>query len=229
MFAPPKYEIYTKMTKKVLISIYNVENLYLFSHQKQPPYLLHLMFKTYVLTNNIKVNTTKFVSMGLMKLATKNHGAGHLPPRRFIFNWPLLTRSFLLIPHCSFLWFHAILRIMEQQTIYKCYYSYKCWICAELCGAFIFLMKNIYTYVQFEGMIYQQIVGIAMGTNCAPLIADLLSSRNSVGGDIVTRPFVDGWVSEWVGAWASWWVRHALPCGHVSHYSFWSITFKLHM
>ena len=73
---------------------------------------------------------------------------------------------------------------MEQHAIYKCYYSYKCWICAE--------------YVQFEGMIYQQIVGIPMGTNCAPLIADLLSSRNSVGGDIVTRPFVGGWVSEWV-------------------------------
>ena len=85
MFAPPRYEIYTKMTKKVLISIYNVANLYLFSHQKQPPYRLHRMFKTYELTNNIKVNTTQFLSMGLMKLATKNHGAGHLPPRRFIF------------------------------------------------------------------------------------------------------------------------------------------------
>ena len=32
-------------------------------------------------------------------------------------------------------------------------------------------MENI--YVQFEGMVYQQIVGIPMGTNCAPLIADL--------------------------------------------------------
>ena len=57
-------------------------------------------------------------------------------------------------------------------------------------------MENIYTYVQFEGMIYQQIVGIPMGTNCAQLIADLLSSRNSVGEDIVTRLFVGGWVSE---------------------------------
>ena len=27
--------------------------------------------------------------------------------------------------------------------------------------------------MQFDGMIYQQIVGIPMGTNCAPLIADL--------------------------------------------------------
>ena len=32
-------------------------------------------------------------------------------------------------------------------------------------------MENI--YVQFGGMVYQQIVGIPMGTNCAPLIADL--------------------------------------------------------
>ena len=29
-------------------------------------------------------------------------------------------------------------------------------------------------YVQFDGMVYQQIVGIPMGTNCAPLIADIL-------------------------------------------------------
>ena len=50
-------------------------------------------------------------------------------------------------------------------------YSYKCWSCAELCEAFTFLMENI--YVQFDGMVYQQIVGIPMGTNCAPLIADL--------------------------------------------------------
>ena len=32
-------------------------------------------------------------------------------------------------------------------------------------------MENI--YVQFDGMVYQQIEGVPMGTNCAPLIADL--------------------------------------------------------
>ena len=32
-------------------------------------------------------------------------------------------------------------------------------------------MENI--YVQFEGMVYQQIVGIPIGTNCTPLITDL--------------------------------------------------------
>ena len=51
------------------------------------------------------------------------------------------------------------------------YDSHQCWTCAELCEAFTFLMENI--YVQFEGMVYQQIVGIPMGTNSAPLIADL--------------------------------------------------------
>ena len=34
-----------------------------------------------------------------------------------------------------------------------------------------FLLNNI--YVQFGNTIYKQIVGIPMGTNCAPLIADL--------------------------------------------------------
>ena len=32
-------------------------------------------------------------------------------------------------------------------------------------------MENSYVY--YDGMVYQQIVGITMGTNCAPLIADL--------------------------------------------------------
>ena len=53
----------------------------------------------------------------------------------------------------------------------KKYDSNKCWTCAELCEAFTFVMENI--YVQFEGMVCQQILGIPMGTNCAPLIADL--------------------------------------------------------
>ena len=32
-----------------------------------------------------------------------------------------------------------------------------------------FLIANI--YVEFGGQVYQQIVGISMGTNCAPLVA----------------------------------------------------------
>ena len=40
--------------------------------------------------------------------------------------------------------------------------------------SFYFPDRKTYTgYVQFDGMVYQQIVGIPMGTTCAPLIADL--------------------------------------------------------
>ena len=35
------------------------------------------------------------------------------------------------------------------------------------------------------------------------VLIDLLSPRNSVGGDIVTRPFVGGWVSESVSGFVS--------------------------
>ena len=34
-----------------------------------------------------------------------------------------------------------------------------------------FLMDNI--YVRFDGQLFRQMVGIPMGTNCAPLLADL--------------------------------------------------------
>ena len=40
-----------------------------------------------------------------------------------------------------------------------------------LCEAFTFLVENI--YVQFEGVVYQQIVGLPTGTNYAPLIVDV--------------------------------------------------------
>ena len=40
----------------------------------------------------------------------------------------------------------------------------------NICDAFSYLLDNIYT--RFDKL-YRQIVGIPMGTNCAPLVADL--------------------------------------------------------
>ena len=40
-----------------------------------------------------------------------------------------------------------------------------------LVNIFEFLVDNI--YVRFGGQFFQQMVGISMGTNCAPLLADL--------------------------------------------------------
>ena len=41
----------------------------------------------------------------------------------------------------------------------------------RICDALSFLLDNI--YIRFGTKLYRQVVGIPMGTNCAPLVADL--------------------------------------------------------
>ena len=41
----------------------------------------------------------------------------------------------------------------------------------NVCDALTFLLDNI--FIQFGTKLYRQVVGIPMGTNCAPLVADL--------------------------------------------------------
>ena len=48
---------------------------------------------------------------------------------------------------------------------------YKLWSCQKMCDALHYLLDNI--FIRFGSKLYIQIVGIPMGTNCAPLIADL--------------------------------------------------------
>ena len=48
---------------------------------------------------------------------------------------------------------------------------YKLWSCQKMCNAFHYLLDNI--FIRFGSKLYRQIVGIPMGTNCAPLVADL--------------------------------------------------------
>ena len=43
--------------------------------------------------------------------------------------------------------------------------------CQNVCNALSYLLDNI--YIRFGTKLYRQIVGIPMGTNCAPLVADL--------------------------------------------------------
>ena len=44
--------------------------------------------------------------------------------------------------------------------------------CQNVCDALTFLLDNI--FIRFGTKLYRQVVGIPMGTNCAPLVADLL-------------------------------------------------------
>ena len=51
------------------------------------------------------------------------------------------------------------------------YRGYHLWSCQNVRDALSFLLDNI--YIRFGTKLYRQIVGIPMGTNCAPLVADL--------------------------------------------------------
>ena len=45
------------------------------------------------------------------------------------------------------------------------------WSCQNVCDAFDYFLDNI--YIKFGNKLYKHISGIPMGTNCAPLVADL--------------------------------------------------------
>ena len=47
---------------------------------------------------------------------------------------------------------------------------YKLWSCQKICDALHYLLDNI--FIRFGSKLCRQIVGIPMGTNCAPLVAD---------------------------------------------------------
>ena len=49
--------------------------------------------------------------------------------------------------------------------------NFSLWSCQKMCEALTFLYENI--YIRFSSKLYRHIVGIPMGTNCAPLVADL--------------------------------------------------------
>ena len=49
--------------------------------------------------------------------------------------------------------------------------KYHAWPCQNVCDAPTFLLDNI--FIQFGTKLYRQVVEIPMGTNCAPLVADL--------------------------------------------------------
>ena len=49
--------------------------------------------------------------------------------------------------------------------------KYHAWSCQNVCDALTFLLD--YIFIRFGTKLYRQVVGIPMGTNCAPLVADL--------------------------------------------------------
>ena len=52
------------------------------------------------------------------------------------------------------------------------YNNHNLWSCQKVCESLVYLLDNI--FIRFGTKLYRQTVGIPMGTNCAPLVADLL-------------------------------------------------------
>ena len=50
-------------------------------------------------------------------------------------------------------------------------FKYHARSCQNVCDVLTFLLDNI--FIRFGTELYRQVVGIPMGTNCAPLVADL--------------------------------------------------------
>ena len=51
------------------------------------------------------------------------------------------------------------------------YNNQNLWSCQKVCDAHVYLLDNI--FIRFGTKLYRQTIGIPMGTNCAPLVADL--------------------------------------------------------
>ena len=49
--------------------------------------------------------------------------------------------------------------------------NHHAWSCQNVCDALTFLLDNI--FIRFGTKLYRQVVGIPMGTNFAPLVADI--------------------------------------------------------
>ena len=59
------------------------------------------------------------------------------------------------------------MHFLRQKNLKK----YHAWSCQNVCDALTFVLDNI--FIRFGTNLYRQVVGIPMGTNCAPLVADL--------------------------------------------------------
>ena len=51
------------------------------------------------------------------------------------------------------------------------YNNHNLWSCQKVCDALVYLLDNI--FIRFGTNLYRHTIGIPMGTNCAPLVADL--------------------------------------------------------
>ena len=59
----------------------------------------------------------------------------------------------------------------EMHFLLKKPKKYHAWSCQNVCDALTVLLDKI--FIHFGTKLYRQVVGIPMGTNCSPLVANL--------------------------------------------------------
>ena len=69
---------------------------------------------------------------------------------------------FFFFLFCFVLFFHFISDVYNDHNL---------WPCQKVCDALVYLLDNI--FIRLGTKLYRQTIGIPMGTNCAPLVADL--------------------------------------------------------
>ena len=73
---------------------------------------------------------------------------------------------------CTLTYFHY-LACNDRNAFFTSENSKKhhAWSCQNVCDALIFLLDNI---IRFGTKLYRQVVGIPVGTNCAPQVSDFI-------------------------------------------------------
>ena len=66
---------------------------------------------------------------------------------------------------------HFILPVTIRKHFSTDHRGYKLWSSQNVCDGLSYLLDNI--YIRFGNKLYRQMVGIPMGTHCAPFVADL--------------------------------------------------------
>ena len=131
----------------------------------------------------IGINAIWQLSLGCLLMRTIASLLSYTGYLNFI-NGPMSRVLLLILVHvqllsCLFFWFLASL----QGSLYLACNDKnafctseqpkrnKLWSCQKMCDALHYLLDNI--FIRFGSKLYRHIVGIPMGTNCAPLVVSV--------------------------------------------------------
>ena len=86
-------------------------------------------------------------------------------------DWGVIKHFFFMIPHLNCQWQHELVGRNKSYFTSDPLNGDNKYTANDICKMIEFLVDNI--YVRFGGQLFRQMVGIPMGTNCAPLLADV--------------------------------------------------------